>query len=126
MSPGKSFFNWTFPGCPVRVSLSLAVVEAVQHDVVAPEKGTLEAAQGVLLGYIVNGSKRITSSLPVADLGEALSDAVNSTGRCAVGFYRMRSGDTLQLDEDEIAAARDTFQRPGAVVLLVQPRLGGT
>jgi len=125
MSPGKSFFNWTFPGCPVRVSLGLAVVEAVQRDV-ASNGGTLEAAQGVLLGYIVNGSTRITSFLPVTDLGEPMSDTVNSTGRCAVGFYRIRSGDALQLDEDEIVTARDMFQRPGSVILLVQRRPAGT
>jgi hypothetical protein len=135
VSPDQVFFAWTFPGCPVRVSLSLEVVQAVQRGALAISESTAEAKpfeakpsevkQGLLLGYLVNGSTRITSFLPVADLGAQMSRAIQSSGRCAVGFYRVRPGDTLQLDEQESVAARDMFQRAGAVVLLVEPRAAG-
>ena len=123
MSPNRALFTWTFPGCPVEIDLSLGVVETIQR--VSIEKGTSDAKQGVLLGDIVNGRTRITGFLPAADIGEEMSVTARSAARGAIGFFRVRPGGSLELAEDETAAARSMFQRPGGVVLLIQPRKTG-
>ena len=127
MSSSKTHsYTWTFPGCPVKVGLDASVAEGIQRGFSSMADGTSQAKQGLLLGEIVNGDTRITNFLPVADLAGEMNEAVRTAELSAVGFYRMRPGDTLQLSGDEIAAARSFCQRPGAVVLLVQPRKTGS
>jgi hypothetical protein len=120
-------YIWSFPGAPIRIHLSLEVVESL-----APRFRGKEGAApfGLLLGH-VDGLTTIVSGfqpLAAAEAGEiesALAKLAPPSGLSpVVGYYRgqpaAQQHEGLRLNEEDMSLARLFFSAPSNVVLLVQ------
>jgi hypothetical protein len=118
---GTARYLWNFPICPIRVTIDLSVVRALQHDLAAPGD-----QQGLLFGRETEGSTHINGRERVAAAGrEALASAMAGARRKPVGFYRMRHGRAFILTSEEIEIGTQLFTAPGALALLVERRTAG-
>lgn len=120
-------YIWSFPGAPIRVHLSLEVVENLAPSLTGKEDA---APFGLLLGH-VDGLATIVSGfqpLAAADAREietALAKLAAQSGRSpVVGYYRAQPAsqqqEGLRLDEKDMALAGIFFNDPSNVVLLLQ------
>jgi hypothetical protein len=121
--PEYSFYLWTFPGCPVQIRLSLALVDRLRDEVEqTPQKGP---CQGLLLGRASTpGTTDIDGFHTLLGAGRSASMAhaavsLFPTGR-VVGYYRSHGDGILQLEDEDCALARLAFAAPGCVFLLFQ------
>jgi len=118
---GTARYHWNFPICPVRVTIDLSVIRALEHDLAAPGE-----QQGFLFGKEQGAATHINGREPLdAFTRSAFQAVLDNPRRTAVGFYRIRDGRAFILTTDEIELARDLFHRPGAVVLLAERRGAG-
>jgi hypothetical protein len=117
-------YVWSFPGAPVRIHLSLAVVQDLQ-----PRFRSRDAAAecGLLLGHadglatVVSGFQPL-AAIEASEIKSALAGlAASSGGLRAVGYYRAQRQEVLRLDEKDLAMAGAFFRGPHNVILLVHP-----
>jgi hypothetical protein len=112
----SAFYTCTFPGCPNPVRVSVPLIASLHELVLQSE----DDRQGILQGSITPGLTEVRSCRPVARLApDAMGRAVTGD-REAVGYYRIRTTDVLELNPEEMAIAEEYFGRPGAVVLLIK------
>lgn len=110
------FYTCSFPGCPNPVRISLPLIESF-HDLL---RQTADDLQGVLEGVAGKRVTEVRGCRPVARFtSDAMQKAVKSS-RAAVGYYRIRRAEAMQLDPDELAFAEAHLARPGSVVLLIK------
>lgn len=120
-------YTWSFPGAPVRVQLSLEVVQRL-----APRFPGKDGAEpfGLLLGHvdgpttIVSGFQPLASS-ETTEVETALAELTSSSGQpSVVGHYRARQQEGLRLDENDLALAEAYFHDPSNIILVVQAGTG--
>jgi hypothetical protein len=120
------FYIWSFPGCPIRVYLALAVVRDLNRLI---QKSEAKAAKdGVLTGRMAGGKILITGFEIPEYCGEpdAIAELAQRRGEEAAGYFRLnRGGEMLQLSERDVALADCVFPKPNQVILLVQPAGAG-
>lgn len=107
------FYVWSFPGCPVRVHLSLSAVAEFESEIPA-------AGDGVLFGQVDRNAVAVTGF--AAARGRTLSElARDGDGRRVVGYYRVDPAGSLNLNERDLALADTLFSAPHHVFLRIQP-----
>src|ERR1043166_4695376 len=117
-------YLWSFPGCPVKVRLSLSVVAELQRRF---DKSAPSREEGLLVGGTANGFTMISGYRPLSNVGsrdrrDAVAALLESTGnQQVVGYYRFDGQDTLRLTESDISLAGTFFPKPHQVFLLIQP-----
>lgn len=111
MSPVEAVYTCTFPGCPCPVTVSASVIENLQR---LRENGG--EGQGVLYGRARADGTAVVRCDPVPKFEAEAMRAATSDG--AVGYYRIRIAEELQLRSDELTIAEELFSREGFVVLL--------
>lgn len=115
-------YTWTFPICPHRVTVDLAVAGALQKAVSASP----EPQQGLLLGHRRPGHTQIEAVHPIPVLdAEVVAAAIGKASLAAVGYYRIREGCAFILEAPEMALAKSAFPEAGSVVLLIERRASG-
>src|SRR3954447_25572390 len=66
--PGmENYYLWSFPGCPVKVRLSVSVIAELQQRLEKCKDAVRE--EGLLLGGLSEGVTQIEDCLPVPDNG---------------------------------------------------------
>ena len=114
------YYVWSFPGCPIKVRLSLELVRewqtAVEDCRAAPNQ------EGVLLGSTVEGATEITAHAPIRPGGLPAASGSDSV----VGYYRLKPGAGLRLSEEEVSLAKTCFAKPHQVVLAIEPSTAGS
>jgi len=143
-SPEKpEFFEWTFPGSPVRVRLKLDIVpgmlghlmQNIEADIGQPH----QEAGGILLGEIQGNCVEVSGFDPfvcsqqhnplfvVTDNDRArFQETIDRWNQPdshsqAIGYCRSQVGKTLSLHDDDVSLIDAAFQNPFHVFLLVQP-----
>src|SRR5690349_8723947 len=112
-------YTCTFPGCPAPVKVDLAVIRSLETVV----RETTEDRQGILYGDARPGGSEVRGSRPLPAFGvEEIRAAISAASEKAIGYYRIRSGNALELSAQEVSVADELFHNPGSVVLLVERR----
>ena len=121
------YYNWWFPGCPVRVQIGLrVVVEQLQRRIQPATDGPAELEEGVLLGSVTSDGISITDFAPlflIRELpkAEAISALTKKRGhQMLLGYYRTCQEEDLRLNEDDLALAEAAFGEPHHVFLLIR------
>jgi hypothetical protein len=114
-------YRCSFPGCPVPVTIHISLIETLQRIVQneAGDRQGLIYGQASAVGAVVERSH----PLPVFEL-EEMSQAMAEAQYAAVGYYRIREGNSLELTPDEIDLAVTLFSKPGSLILLIERRAG--
>ncbi|HVX67540.1 MAG TPA: hypothetical protein VHA11_13095, partial [Bryobacteraceae bacterium] len=140
-----SFYRWEVPAKPIAVHLSLDLIERLERDVLESFRAITKRGSeigGVLVGRVEPGSPATVvieqfepveceySRGPLYLLAEGdmarLRDAIAKVrgmggGLTVAGYFRSNTRRELTLDEDDLAIARELFQDPNHVFLLVRP-----
>ena len=142
-SPEKNrFYEWSFPGAPVRVRLKLELIPKILGHLVEgsdPDSKVRKECGGILLGGIEGNCVEICDFEPFVN-GQQVdpffvlkdSDKVgfqkavdrwkqSGTPFEAVGLCRSHMHDTLSLHEHDVSLFDAVFPNPFHVFLLVQP-----
>ena len=120
------YYNWWFPGCPVRVQIGLRVVEQLQRRIQPATDGPAELEEGVLLGSVTSDGISITDFAPLLRIrespkAEAISALTKKRGhQMLLGYYRTCQEEDLRLNEDDLALAEAAFGEPHHVFLLIR------
>ena len=124
----RAFYDWTFPGAPVRVHLRLDVVQRLE-EYLAQELESMTAKpparRGLLLGGVSAGGTEIIDFQPLVSVepAEVLAIAAlfENHGVRPVGYYRAHGEgeEKLCLDSEDLALARACFSDPNCVFLVV-------
>lgn len=115
----SKLYTFSFPGCPVSVSVPIPLIEAFEK-IVSTTDGD---RQGVVFGQaggaetVVSGSCAMTA-FGLKEMCVALADARDRV----VGYYRIREGNSLELTADEVDLGSALFAEPGCVILLIERR----
>lgn len=118
VSRGFHYYAWWFPGSPVRVHLALDVVRRLKEQLHHGEA----PAEGLLFGKATDGTTEVADFQPAPGcVPEAVAALAKDGGQpLLVGYYRIESGDTLRLNESDLALAHACFPRPYQVFLVIQ------
>ena len=120
------YYNWWFPGCPVRVRLGLRVVERLQRRIQPATPGPAALEEGVLLGSVTSDGVSISDFAPLLRIrespkAEAISALAKKPGhQMLLGYYRTCQEEDLRLNEDDFALAEAAFGEPYHVFLLIR------
>src|SRR5437879_6494040 len=132
------FFEWTFPGAPVRILLSLEIVSRIWNWLAGPLGFPAEAG-GILLGTAAGNSVEITGFEPFpraagesglftvtgedrTRFGALLKQWREPEGGCqVVGYFRGQTRDDLRLYDEDLALVQEFFRDPASVFLTVRP-----
>ena len=111
-------YLWWFPGSPVKIHLSLRVVDRLNQQILASTPGK---AEGLLFGRVREGATEILDFEPAANHNVAVEVGGLSLEKAAslVGYYRAEDGEAFQLDARDHALAGSSFARPHHVFLIV-------
>ncbi len=119
----RQSYTWSFPGAPVRIQLSLEVVQRLAPCFPGKD-GALPF--GLLLGHvdgpttIVSGFHPLASS-EITEIETALAELTSFSDKpSVVGYYRAQPQEGLRLDENDLALAEAYFYDPSNVILVVQ------
>ena len=131
-TPEPQPYVWSFPGAPIRIHLSLEVVERLTLRF---RVNNGAASFGLLLGRADGLITTVSGVLPLAsaeaaEIERALTKLAAASGRSsAVGFYRSQPSsqqqEGLRLNEKDMALANTFFGDSSSVILLVQPSTAG-
>ena len=142
--PDNGYYRWEAAGSPVSVRLNLEVIDRVGAEVTnkfTDLTGRGSEIGGVLLGRIVNGSKKtffVEAYEPIecdyADgplfslseesksrMVEQLHRLKTSSPHSVLGFFRSHTRKSLSLDQSDLALIRDYFAGPATIFLLIKP-----
>src|SRR5579885_247590 len=133
-SSAPEFYEWSFPGAPVKVHLHLHVVEALKEAL--PADTTVSPApqlQGILLGRSpaigcieVSDFRPLLSTEP-DDLERAIGSLKAGPDEILpIGFYETCNDEHLHLQENTISLARYFLTDPNCVFLAIQPAPAGS
>jgi hypothetical protein len=116
-------YTWSFPGAPVKVQLSLGVVERLQAEL--SKLPTDAPKEGYLLGSAAGRTTDILEFRSIADpersspadgaIPLALPEALQT-----VGYYKVTRETALRLTESDIDLAESVVPWPHQVFLLIQ------
>jgi len=128
-------YVWAYPGCPVRILLSLNVIEQLQAEV-----SQSSAWRGEIGGLLIRskkskpGSVRIVDFIPLpgeqkpSDPHFKLSSAslAEAIARCPsdskiVGYYRTDVDQRVHLRAEDLDTIQQWFKDPGSVFLVIAP-----
>lgn len=131
-------YVWSFPGCPVRIELSIRFVARLL-EAIHPEPEA--AAAGLLIGRAASPTSievKDFLAVPVTTLGgrpippeewdavaQAKKAAIGKAGLHAVGVFRTQREGAMRLEADDLALMRAHFPGPGDVFLLLRRSSGG-
>lgn len=136
-------FVWTYPGCPLRVLLSLRALERLRAQVPPPQASNAQSKPRPLGGLLIGLKKSKRGITNVVDFVPAPPlDPANSpfdfrpewigevADRCPpdfkiVGYYRISSDDSIRLAPDDLKLIQQRFADPGAVFLVIAPSAQG-
>jgi len=125
--PGD-YYVWSVEGKPVRVHISLSVVERLGAEVIEAFRLSPEHPRetgGVLLGRVGQDGREhvllVDDFEPLEHLPARLAPIRELT---PVGMYRGRAGDDLRLDAEDAEVVAKLFKSPDLMYLLVQPQAG--
>ena len=126
MSAAKShtlpdFYTWSFPGAPIQIHLSLAVVTRLRK-LIAESANDSGAVCGLLIGD--TSRPAITGvldfkPLPFLDIASVEAARASISGEI-VGFYRATPLFGVTMPEEDRALAASAFNRPSSVFLIVE------
>ena len=115
----SELYTCWFPGSPIRVTLHISLIESLQAIVHA----TSGDRQGILYGKMNDSDTEVRSSDPLKALSlEEMQQAVAKAAGSAVGYYRIRDGNSLVLTAEEIHIAESVLAKSGSIVLLIERR----
>ena len=118
---GPPSYDWTFPGCPVRVQMHLAVIQSISRELDRDFGEKSAFVCGILTGG-VRGSDitEIAGFHPLQLLNStSVEEALERVRGKVVGFYRATSDRSLRLNRADITLANFFFHDPRSVVLLI-------
>jgi protein TonB len=123
---GPEHYVWGFPGSPLKVHLELDLVKRLRDQIQSKSRGPAE--NGLLFGRAVPGITEIFDFQPAENnVAEAAAAVTDQRGqRMLVGYYRIETGPTLRLSEDDIRLAATAFPKRYQVFLLIQPNGSGS
>lgn len=146
-APASSFYEWTFPGAPLRIHLYLDVVERLQREVTrTTTPGSGKEVGGILIGRATRSPAHVVEIRDFAlvpcesrrDRGFVASPAdylriqnakadpgLQASGLAAVGFFRSHSRDVFGLDSSDLSLIGFCFNQPSDVILLIEPSSTG-
>ena len=132
-------YVWAYPGCPVRILLSLNVIEQLQAEV-----SQSAAWRGEIGGLLIRskrskpGTLRIVDFIPLpgeqqpSDPHFKLSSAslAEAIARCPsdskiVGYYRTDSDQRVHLRAEDLDTIQQWFKDPASVFLVIAPANNG-
>ncbi|HYL37651.1 MAG TPA: PEGA domain-containing protein [Bryobacteraceae bacterium] len=131
---------WSYPGSPLRILLSLRVIEGLRTQIATARgltqavagSGKVRAISGALIGLRKSrpGVTNIVDFVPAP--GDPNSSQLNLpsvwldevSARCpwqykVVGYYRVSTDDTVGLDAQDQALIRQRFDDPSSAVLVI-------
>jgi len=114
-------YTWWFPGAPVRVHISLALIQRMQDRLGKLPAGHVE--EGLLFGKPLDSATEILDFQPASEriTPRIMVTTPDSKGGCPlVGYYRTEPSDTLRLNENDFDLARDALAKPYQVFLVIQ------
>jgi hypothetical protein len=129
------FYLWSFPDCPVRIHLSLDLIERIRTEILELAPADREVG-GLLLGQALPDSSDVHVSdyfLVPARAGatqylvDSLAHALQSCSasqRKVVGNFRTHLGPRIQLRPEDLACIRQSFRDPKNVFLVIRPHDG--
>src|SRR5690349_19815754 len=121
-TPKVESYTCTFPGCPRPVKVSLTLIAQLEHSL---DGQAQTDQQGLLFGRFNPDCTQVESSRPVtAFADDAFAKALDAVGRNVVGYYRIRDGSKLELNNDEMLLGERLFSQQGSIILLIQRRSG--
>lgn len=134
---------WQVPGKPVRIHLSLEVVDRLQQDVMrgfgsVPRRGA--EIGGILLGAVESGSRDVrVEAYELISIEYKLGPSYRFSGKDAetfekalqalrgrrtsrpVGYFRSHTREGVGLSDEDRALVAKSFPEPEAIVLLIRP-----
>jgi len=141
----KSYL-WSFPGCPVRIHISLDLMERIRREILALAPEGREVG-GLLLGstfpqtadvqvldyFLIAPPALRDASAQTAEesqylvcsdgLARALANC-SATQRQVVGYFRTHLGPRIQLSPEELDCIRKNFRDAKNVFLVIRPHDG--
>lgn len=116
-------YTWSFPGSPVKIQITLEVVERLQR--LFRQTGKDAQQNGCLLGVTTGSATEILDFHPISDpqptQAAELAERIPSSGSLEpVGYYRTTADSVLRLTESDVALAKAVFPQPHQVFLLIQ------
>src|SRR5438046_1202348 len=102
-SEAPKIYTWWFPGAPVKVQLTLDVVESLQAEL----RGASERPQpqGLLLGKISGQITKVLGFQPVTGESPSIADLAAmdsfSGGLQPVGYYKTTRDEALRLSKND-------------------------
>src|ERR1041385_8449207 len=85
-------YVWWFPGSPLKVHLSLDVVDRLRRHLKAVNEG--QADQGLLLGNALRSAPEVLDFEAAGDRSVSEMIAALSDERSLVGYYRLEQGES--------------------------------
>jgi len=130
-TPQPQPYVWSFPGAPIRIHLSLDVVERLTLRF---RVNNGAASFGLLQGRVDGLTTIVTGVLPLAsaeaaEIERTVGKLAAPSSHSVVGFYRSlppsQQPEDLRLNEKDMALANTFFGNSSSVILLVQPSTAG-
>ncbi len=128
-------YVWTFPGSPIRIHLSLAVVTRLREQLFTGfDPSSSREIGGLLLGKVQAGGihvKGIRSFCPadkssyfiLSDIDKVnLKDVIKEqqgAGSLVVGYFRSDQRGGIRLSEEDLSLSRELFSDPEQVFLII-------
>ncbi len=110
-------YTWSFPGAPVRVQLSLSVVERLERELLHAEE-----ASGLLLGGTAGRTTEVLHCK--AWIAPAQPSKADALAPDVVGYYRA-TRDDLRPNHTDVELITALFPKPHQVFLLIQLNKSG-
>jgi hypothetical protein len=122
------YYVWSVDGKPVRVHISLSLIERLSAIVIERFRITPEnpmESAGVLFGRVVqDGHEQVIAVGDFEPFDEPPARLQSDPARAVVGLYRGGSGPELRLNEVDASRIERLFKRPELIYLLVIPQAG--
>ncbi|HYI93673.1 MAG TPA: hypothetical protein VEX68_09020 [Bryobacteraceae bacterium] len=128
-------YVWTFPGSPIRIHLSLAVVARLREQLFTGfDPSSSREIGGLLLGKVHaggihvkdirsfcpsdNGSYFILSDIDKVNLKDVIKEQ-QGAGSLVVGYFRSDQRGGIRLSEEDLSLSRELFSDPEQVFLII-------
>ena len=138
LSPMDKAFLWDFPGCAVRIYLSLELIDRMWAEVLAHVPADTEVG-GLLIGATADSSSDVEifdyvlvprpsgTDQHFAICRDALAQVLQESlaaGKQVVGYFRTHRGQRVQLRNEDLACIKSDFTDPKNVFLVIRPHDG--
>jgi periplasmic protein TonB len=113
-------YVWWFPGSPVKVHLSLSVVQRLGQGLWVTGNGA--SKEGLLFGRTQDGATEILEFEPIAEgitVPAMVAGLPSERRHSLVGYYRTEEGATFRLNSQDLSLAKECFANPHNVLLMI-------